>query len=39
MITHNITCKECGGSFDIKTFREHVTCPYCKNKSEFPGFH
>ena len=39
MITHNITCKECGGSFDIKTFRELVTCPYCKNKSEFPGFH
>ena len=38
MTVHNVLCKKCGGSFDVRIYREYVTCPYCKSKTESPGF-
>ena len=34
----NLACKNCGGSFDVKTFRKFAVCPYCRSRMPFPGF-
>ena len=31
-------CTRCGGSTEIRTYREFIICPYCKTKDTFPGF-
>ena len=31
-------CTRCGGSKEIRTYREFIVCPYCKTRGSFPGF-
>ncbi len=34
----HVRCRKCGGSFDVRTYREFTVCPYCGDRVPFPGF-
>lgn len=37
-IPGKISCKQCGSSIRIDTYRKFICCPYCGGQQAFPGF-
>jgi len=38
MTAIHMTCKNCGNTTDISTYRDFTVCHYCGTRTPFPGF-